>query len=327
MNIKIDNISIIKPLGEGGTSMVYLAYDTKTKRQVTLKVLKDNAGQVAEESFLNEADILRQIKDRRAPKLIREGKGYLEISFIPGESLFKLLKRSGKLSEKRALLYGKDIIAILRMLHERNRPIIYRDLKPSNIIVEEDGHATLIDYGAARIYRDDGTADTTNLGTGGYAAPEQYGYLGQTNQQTDIYAFGMTLLQMMTGMDVKDSRAIENVKESGIRGISDKTTRLIDMCIKPGRNNRFKNCKEVETALNKSIRALKWRKPIMVFKLAVAAMVMSVIISVGIIYSGEIASYVRCDAELRLPEVKNRLGNARVRIQEVIDELVVEEKR
>ncbi len=325
MDLKINNIKMIKPLGEGGTSNVYLAYDAKLRQKVTLKVLKENAGRTAEESFLNEADILRQIKDNRAPRLLREGSRYLEISFAPGESLISIIRKSGKISEKQALLYARDIIGVLRMLHERPEPIIYRDLKPSNIIVGEDGHATLIDYGAARIYRNEGDMDTTNLGTGGYAAPEQYGYLGQTNQQTDIYAFGMTLLQMVTGMDVKDSRAVERAKEAGIRGISDRTTKLINMCIKPVRNNRFKNCKEVELAINKSIRALKWRKPVMLIKLAVAALVTSAIITNGILYSGELVAFIKCDVQVRLPEVKNRLGNARVRLQEIINELEMEE--
>ncbi len=326
MDLRIDNIRLIKTLGEGGTSKVYLTYDAKLKQKVTLKVLKDNAGRTAEESFLNEADILRQIKDKRAPKLLREGSRYLEISYVPGESLLSILRKSGKLSEKQALLYSRDIVGMLRVLHERPKPIIYRDLKPSNIIVGEDGHAKLIDYGAARIYRDESDMDTTNLGTGGYAAPEQYGYLGQTNQQTDIYAFGMTLLQMLTGIDVKDSMAVERAKESGIQGISDRTSKLINMCIKPVRNNRFKNCKEVELAINRSIKALKWRRPIIAFKLAMAALIMSAIITNGILYSGDITAYIKSDAQVRLPEVKNRLGNARVKIQKIIDELVMEEE-
>ncbi len=322
---QIDNIRILRKLGEGGSSNVYLAYDNAVKSNVTLKILKDNAPKTVREAFMNEADILRKIGDRRAPKLIREGYGYIEISYVPGESLFQILRRKGKIGEKQALLYGKDIIGILKMLHERPRPIIYRDLKPSNIVVDQDGHASLIDYGAARIYRSENEMDTTNLGTGGYAAPEQYGYLGQTDQQTDIYAFGMTILQLITGIDIKDSLMVNSVKEYGMRGLSNETAEFINKCIKPSRNNRFKSCREVEKSLNKTIRAVKWKKPLKIVKLAVVALVISAIISNVYIYSEKVEEYIIADAEYRVPEIRTRLGYARLRVEEMLKEYMKEE--
>jgi len=112
--------------------------------------------------------------------------------FVDGRSAADLMS-DAKLTKKQTSQCARDVLSALETLHSNN--IIHRDIKPENIIITPDGHAKLIDFGIARIYREYEPHDTEKFGTAGYAAPEQYGF-GQSDARTDIYAFGVTLMKM-----------------------------------------------------------------------------------------------------------------------------------
>ena len=318
-------MKIIKELGRGGTSKVYLAYDQKLQRYVTLKFVKDGTCESASEVFASEVEILKRLGGNGGPELLGVEKEYIKISYVSGEDLLSILKKKGKLKEKEALKYTADLAETLRILHERNEPIIYRDLKPANIIIGDDGKARLIDYGAARIFRDDVEADTVNLGTVGYAAPEQFGSLGQSSQQTDIYCLGMTLLQMVSGTNLKDSSRLNEIKKKGIRGVSPETLDVVYRCIKPSRKERYKNCREIEKAIKKVPERVRHRKMLRYLKIGVVSAIVAMVISFSASYYDQVKEFVTCDVEQRLPAVKMRFYNAKQRIDGALE--AIEEER
>ena len=314
----------MKMLGSGGCADAYLAGDRVTGRPVTLKCLKkgnEKEMNKAAESLKNEAQILSKLKHPGIPRIADCGEDYIATEYVPGRSLYQILGESGKMKEKEAAQIGAELVSILEYLHSLPEPVIYRDLKPSNIIVRPSGKITLIDYGAARIYREGETTDTTYLGTCGFAAPEQYGNLGQTDPQTDIYCFGMTLLQMISGIDLKDDQAVERAKAAGVKGVSPEFMAVIDKCIKPDREDRFKNCSEIRNALKKYPVKVKTRKAMLFIKVGLASACLSGVISAGATYYEPVSAYIREDADKRIPAVKERLGIARARIEEYREEL------
>ena len=313
----------IKKLGSGGCADAYLAKDSETGRLVTLKCLKsgsDKAIHKAKESLCNEADILKRLRHAGIPKLIGRGADYIAIEYVPGKSLYEMLRKYRRINEKEAAKIGTELVSILSYLHSLPEPVIYRDLKPSNIILRPSGRITLIDYGASRIYREGDKTDTAYLGTCGFAAPEQYGHLGQTDPTTDIYCFGMTLLQIISGIDLKDDRVVEKAKAAGVKGVSPEFMAIIDKCIKPDREDRFKSCEEIGTALRKYPVKVAARKAAMVIKIGLVSACLSAVISLGTTYYPPAKTYIREDAYMRIPAVKERLGVARARIEEYLEE-------
>ncbi len=318
-------MKIIKELGRGGTSKVYLAYDQKLQKYVTLKFVKDGAHESAGEVFASEIEILKRLGGNGGPELLGVEKEYIKISYVSGENLLSILKKKGKLKEKEALKYTADIAQILRILHERKEPIIYRDLKPANIIIGDDGRARLIDYGAARIYREDVEADTVNLGTVGYAAPEQFGSLGQSSPQTDIYCLGMTLLQMVSGTNLKNSSRLNEIQKKGIRGVSPETLDVVYRCIKPSRMERYKSCREIEKVIKKVPGKIRRRKLLRYMKISVVSAVAALVISFSASHYNQVKEYVACDVQQRMPAVKMRLFYAKQKINEALE--TMEEER
>lgn len=124
--------------------------------------------------------------------------GFL-MEYVEGESLQKLLGDGRAFSVREAAEMGVRLCGILARLHEMDPPRIYRDLKPGNVLVKEDGSCVLVDYGAVRAYRKGASQDTHPLGTEGYAAPEQYGGWEQSDPRTDVYGVGAVLHHMLTG--------------------------------------------------------------------------------------------------------------------------------
>ena len=124
------------------------------------------------------------------------------MEFIEGETLAEYLRQNGTPGLPAADVLGiaDQLCDVLDYLHQRTPPIIFRDLKPSNIMVVDSGDLYLIDFGIARLFKPGQTQDTVLAGTAGYAAPEQYGK-SQTTVQSDIYSFGATLHELLTGED------------------------------------------------------------------------------------------------------------------------------
>jgi serine/threonine protein kinase len=207
---------LLKTLGVGGYGIVHKASDTEFGgRLVAIKEMsqakmdrKDRAA--ATEAFKREAYMLAALTNPNLPSIYdyftENGRWYLVMSYIEGETLEAYLNRSlgGRLPVEKVLMIGSQLASVLSYLHKRNPPIIFRDLKPSNIMRTPEGQIYLIDFGIARHFKVGQPKDTIALGSPGYAAPEQYGR-AQSTPQTDVYSLGATLHYMLTGIDPSDT--------------------------------------------------------------------------------------------------------------------------
>jgi serine/threonine protein kinase len=191
---------------------VYLAQDTRLPRQWALKEMTDQFTDPAERAeaesaFLAEAAILAGLNHPNLPRVVDffqdQGRNFLVMDFVAGTTLEKRLQQ-GPLGVQEALQLGVQIAQVLDYLHSQSHPVIFRDLKPANIILTPEGRPTLVDFGIARLFRQGAGSDTRALGTPGYAAPEQYGR-GQSDHRTDIYALGATLHHCLSGRDPAES--------------------------------------------------------------------------------------------------------------------------
>ena len=172
------------------------------------------------------------------------------MDYIQGNSLNKALKEYGAQPQEYVIEWAKQLCDVLGYLHSRKPPIIYRDMKPSNIMLKPDGNVTLIDFGTAREFKEKNLADTTCLGTVGYAAPEQFGGMGQTDARTDIYCLGATLYHLVTGCnpseppyEMKPIREINPSLSSGLE-------RIILKCTQRNPEDRYQSAAELMYALD-----------------------------------------------------------------------------
>ncbi len=207
---------IIKQIGKGGFGAVYQAEDTHFgNRTVAVKEMSQNGLKPedivsASEDFRREAHLLAGLIHPNLPRIYEHftdtGRSYLVMDYIDGQALDEqLAQRYGKLlSIDKVLEIGIQLSDVLDYLHTRQPPIIFRDLKPANVMMTASGHLYLIDFGIARHFKPGKAKDTSALGSSGYAAPEQYGK-AQTTPQTDIYGLGATLHQLLTGHDPSDT--------------------------------------------------------------------------------------------------------------------------
>ena len=203
---------VVGPAGRGGMSAVYQAVDTQYgNRRVAIKEMSQgqlNANELAEAAarFHQEARLLGSLHHPNLPRIYdafsEYGRSYLVMDYIDGKTLLQLLKNAGKrpLPVAQVLDYATQLCDVLAYLHAQNPPIIFRDLKPTNVMVTENGHVVLIDFGIARFFKEGQAQDTVYLGSPGYAPPEQHG-VSQTNPRSDLYALGATLHCCLTGRD------------------------------------------------------------------------------------------------------------------------------
>lgn len=203
-------------LKAGGMSTIYLARarhfgnDFCVVKEMLERFADPQDRQIAIQMLASEAFILRRLNHPYVPRVIdyfeEYKRHYVVMDYVEGESLQDVLDQEGQpgLPEDRVLEWAEQICEVLEYLHNQNPPIIFRDLKPSNIMLEPNGRIKLIDFGISRFFKPGQTRDTWNMGTAGYAPPEQYGQ-GQTDARSDIYALGATLHQLLTGRDPSTS--------------------------------------------------------------------------------------------------------------------------
>ena len=202
---------VVSQLGSGGYGKVYKAMDTEfANRLVAIKEMLQHGlseQEIAEatEAFKRESLMLATLTHPNLPSIYdyftEEGRYYLVMSFIEGGTLDDYIQtKGGSLPAEKVLQIGIQLATVLSFLHTRKPPIIFRDLKPSNVMRTPDGQIYLIDFGIARHFKHGKVKDTTILGSPGYAAPEQYGR-SQTSPHTDIYGLGALLHYLLTGID------------------------------------------------------------------------------------------------------------------------------
>lgn len=252
-----DKYEILKLIGKGGMSRVYLAMDKRLNKQWAIKEIEKNArdknNEVVIQSAIAEANLIKQLDHPaivRIVDIIDNGDViYIIEDYIEGETLGTILENNGAQPQELVIEWAMQICEALEYLHTRKPPIIYRDMKPANVMLKPDGNIKVIDFGIAREYKNQSLADTVSLGTKGYAAPEQFGGKGQTDARTDVYCLGVTLYHLLTGQnpceppyEIYPIRYWNPQLSAGLEAIIQKCTQL-------NPDDRYQSCAELLYAL------------------------------------------------------------------------------
>ncbi len=241
---------VLKEIGRGGMSVVYLAMDRRLNKQWAVKeIRKKGTGRNDElvvNSLMAEADLMKRLDHPALPRIVdiidNGVTVYVVMDYIEGESLDKILREYGAQPEKLVIGWAKQLCDVLGYLHGQKPPIIYRDMKPANVMLKPEGNIKIIDFGIAREYKEQNLADTTVLGTRGYAPPEQYA--GQTDPRSDIFALGMTMYHLLTGIDPRSGEIYAPVRYWNPE-LSEGIERIVGRCVEPALENRYQNCGEL----------------------------------------------------------------------------------
>ena len=239
---------LLKTVGQGGMAAVYQAVDTRANRAVAIKEMSQDGLapddlREALDSFNAEARLLQGLSQDNLPKVYdsfsENARHYLVMDFIEGETLEQRLARAhGPLPEADVLRWADQLGAALTYLHTRKPPIIFRDLKPANVMLTPQGKIKLIDFGIARNFTPTRKRDTQALGTPGYAPPEQYGS-AQTDPRADVYALGATLYQLLTNYDVSKTPFALPPMRTRNPSVSPHVRLAIERAIRLDRNQRY----------------------------------------------------------------------------------------
>lgn len=255
---------LLAEIGAGGMSTVYLALDTVLNKQWAAKEIKDVSDpeqrELIVQSIVTEANMIKSFDHPAIPRIVdlvdESGTLYVIMDYVEGRSLSAVLATDGPQPEDEVVNWGLQLCDALEYLHRRTPPVIYRDMKPSNVMLKPNGLVQIIDFGIAREYRDDGGSvtaamgDTVQLGTRGYAPPEQYGGGGQTDARTDVYALGATMYTMLTGKNPAEPPYQILPLRQVDASLSPALERVIAKATQPDPVDRYQDCAELAYALS-----------------------------------------------------------------------------
>jgi eukaryotic-like serine/threonine-protein kinase len=249
---------ILKLIGQGGMSKVYLAMDKRLNKQWAVKEIEknfsDKNSQVFIQSAIDEANMIKKLDHPSLPRIVdiidHVNVIYVIMDYIEGEPLNKILEEYGAQPQDLVIEWAKQLCEVLDYLHTCDPPIIYRDMKPANVMLKPDGNIKLIDFGIAREYKEQNLADTVSLGTKGYAAPEQFGGKGQSDARTDVYCLGVTLYHLVTGQNpCEPPYELYPIRHWNPQ-LSGGLERIIQKCTQLNPDDRYQSCAELLYALN-----------------------------------------------------------------------------
>ena len=247
---------VLKLIGRGGFYTTYLVRNIHVNKAWAMKVCdKKNRhySPAMRENILTEPYMMQKLNHPAIPRVVDiiedEESIYIVRDYIEGETLETIVRMYGAQPADKVIEWGKQMCSALGYLHSQNPPLIYRDMKPANVILKPDGAIKFIDFGIMRAYKPNQSSDTCCLGTKGYAAPEQFGG-SQTDARTDIFGLGMTMFRLVTGVDPIEPpyeiKPICMINPSLPKGLE----YIISKCIQPNPNERYQSCDELMADLN-----------------------------------------------------------------------------
>lgn len=247
---------ILNQIGQGGMSIVYLAMVEKANKQWAIKEVRKDGIQDYEtvrQGLAVEINMLKKLKHPNLPSIVdvidSEDTFLIVMDYIEGITLKEALKEYGVQSQEDVIDWAEQLCEVLGYLHSRVPPIIYRDMKPSNVMLKPDGKLVLIDFGTAREFKNENAEDTICLGTKGYAAPEQFGGYGQTDRRTDIYCLGATLYHLITAHNPSEPPYEIYPIRYWNPALSPGLEKIISKCTQKNPEDRYQSCEELLYAL------------------------------------------------------------------------------
>ncbi len=263
----MDNYILIKKLGEGGTAGVYLGADRLTGRRTAIKKYSQGSDLSAAE---HERCLLESLDHPAIPKvrevLCQNKFIYLVMEYVPGETLKDWIIRTGRIPEEQAVCWGVELCGVLSYLHGSGKRILFRDLKPGNIMISPTGQIRLIDFGAA-VRMKIGACGTLHampkepLGTPGYAAPEQFVKQGQLTPSADIYALGATLYHGLSGCRPDPSSSSRRIPLRKLnRNISRGMEYIVEKCLEKELDRRYRRVEQIKRDLEDTAYCYKKNK-------------------------------------------------------------------
>lgn len=244
---------ILSEIGHGGMSVVYMAINEKANKTWAVKEVRKDGKldfNTVRQGLMAEIETLKRLNHPNLPSIVDVIEDHdsfiIVMDYIEGRSLDKIIEENGAQPEAYVVEWAKQLCDVLGYLHSRTPPIIYRDMKPANVMLKPDGNVMVIDFGTAKNYEID-LGETTGIGTIGYAAPEQYigSGLGRTDARTDIYCLGITMYHLLTDIDPcknlvsdKSIRAVNPALSHGLDAI-------IQKCTQHQPKDRYQSCAEL----------------------------------------------------------------------------------
>ena len=286
-SVALDRYRILEIAGKGGMGRVYHAVDILDGSHWAIKeeLTDRHALQLQEE-----AQVLMELDHPALPRargVYRwQGNTYMVMQYMQGQTLAAMLKQEGKFPETRVHGWFLQICDVLCYLHSRPRSVVYRDLKPSNIIVNEQDQIRIIDFGIAEEYTKEEDTQMQKGGlTRGYAAPEQYSHRFKADVRTDIYALGATVHYLLTGKNpAKPPYGFPPVRKL-VRDISPAMESIVKQCLQPNPDQRYKSAEELRSDLihigEKNALLIKKRNRRILAAAGVCAVVLSGLLIIG----------------------------------------------
>jgi tetratricopeptide (TPR) repeat protein len=255
---------LLSRIGQGGMGAVYKAADTRfNNRPLAIKEMSSSGLpparlQEAEAAFEREAHLLADLLHPNLPRIYEHftenDRSYLVMDFIEGQTVEEHLEQigGGPLPVEQVIKWADQLCDVLNYLHTHQPPIIFRDLKPANVMMSESGHIYLIDFGIARIFKPGKQHDTVALGSPGYAAPEQYGK-AQSTPRSDIYSLGALLHHLLTGIDPSEQPFFFRPASQVNPAVDPELDALLQQMLAMDSDRRPASAQEVLTALKGTI--------------------------------------------------------------------------
>ena len=251
---------ILAQIGKGGMSTVYLAMDSSLNKQWAIKEIRSASDPVQRDlvikSLTVEANMIKRFDHPAIPRIVdlieEKGSLFVVMDYVEGQTLASLLKKEGPQSEEDVVDWGIQLCDVLDYLHRRKHPVIFRDMKPSNVMLTPEGAIKLIDFGIALETGKDADSkplvgDDRQLGTPGFGAPEQFADNGTVDARTDIYALGATLFYLLTGSHPRKNGIVP------IREINPELSQGLELVIAKATSknpdDRFQTCADFAYAL------------------------------------------------------------------------------
>lgn len=250
-----EKYELMHEIGKGGSAVVYKAWNKALKCYAAVKIY-DNK----QDFQIKEREVLKRLRHPALPMLLdymeTQESIYLVMEYIEGLNLEEYIKQYGPVGEEQAISWAVEIADVLLFLHTRGEPVIYQDMKPSNVMIDTDRKIKLIDFGSVFLKHQENQEEYIYTGTYGYGAPEQFekrAWEG-VDERSDIYALGATLHHMLTGNNPSKPPFILGSLRFYNGALSGELEKIVSKATMTQKERRYANLQEMKNALKKAGR-------------------------------------------------------------------------